>query len=367
MHHFLWISFLRRLQLGVILLLLQGCSLCNPLQAVDAPDAGLKRVMDMNQPSRQEDMSQPVEPDAGGGGECVSTLSDDELCMQLDHRCGAAAVLDACGDLRQLRCDLCPPGSYCDLEADLGQCSPCKDLDFCATADAQCGVVMASAGSLMAQCGLRQVGCGECEEAGKACDEENRCVCPVETDEQMCGRLGKQCGRFEGLDGCGTMRMADCGQCQEGVCNQEMNLCSVCSTETNVQFCAKQGVDCGPTSGLDRCGDVNSVDCGGCPEDQTCDGGQCICPEPTCPVGACGQVSNECGKSTQCGGCPQQGDSCVNNGCACVPTSQAHLCAAGGLVCGTHDLVDHCGQTVRAACGECPAGKTCAPGGAACR
>ncbi|MFY0570561.1 hypothetical protein ACN28E_42975 [Archangium lansingense] len=86
---------------------------------------------------------------------------------------------------------------------------------------------------------------------------------------------------------------------------------SCCMPETDAQFCARLGKQCGPVGmGTDNCGNPRSVDsCGNCPSGSQCDWDLNVCvprpcePESSC-VGRCGCVSDGCGGMVNCGICP---------------------------------------------------------------
>jgi hypothetical protein len=96
--------------------------------------------------------------------------------------------------------------------------------------------------------------------------------CGPETDGELCASRGRNCGRFETLDRCGTARVVPtCGVCASfyetcgggGVAN----VCG-CAPESNWSFCWRLGATCGSATGTDNCGVTRTVTCGGaCPVD----------------------------------------------------------------------------------------------------
>jgi len=141
----------------------------------------------------------------------------------------------------------------------------------------------------------------------------------------------------------------------------------------------------------DNCGSISdhcrgTVNCGSCPDGQSCSNNVCItntCPSPqvlfngacctpatTCPAGdKCDSVSDNCGGTVNCGSCPA-GQSCSNhecitntcpspqvlyNGSCCTPLTS---CPAGDK-CDT--VSDNCGGTI--SCGTCTAPQTCGGSG----
>src|SRR6266545_4100040 len=84
-------------------------------------------------------------------------------------------------------------------------------------------------------------------------------------------------------------------------------------------------------------------------------------PETCASLSAqCGDVPDGCGKALECGGCPQ-GETCGGGGLANVcgapppPPCQPKTCTSAGASCGS--MPDGCGGTLQ--CGTCPPGQTC--------
>lgn len=133
-------------------------------------------------------------------------------------------------------------------------------------------------------------------------------------------------------------------------------------TECVPKTCAQLEANCG--SAPDGCGD--KIECGECPDGQTCGGGgtnkcgtdECI-PKSCVQVGAqCGWASDGCAQAIDCGGCsPPEvcGGSGEINACGCTPKTCAQLNAN----CGT--LPDGCLGTLE--CGTCSGGQLCGGGG----
>jgi hypothetical protein len=129
--------------------------------------------------------------------------------------------------------------------------------------------------------------------------------------------------------------------------------------------CSSLGARCGTVP--DGCGGV--LECGDCPEGETCGGdgtanvcGTAACTPTTCEAlgAACGPVGDGCGSALDCGGCPEA-QICGGGGTAnqCGGVCQPTTCAAAGANCGP--LNDGCGGTVD--CGGCPDAQTCGGGG----
>lgn len=200
--------------------------------------------------------------------------------------------------------------------------------------------------------------CGGCDD-GKACDiYENKCIAPLVT----CDDLQAKCGTIR--NSCGVR--LDCGFCDSGEeCDPDTNWCVTCSQVTCQDLgysCGKAWLGCGAPS--------NTTDCGTCPAGKTCSPFFNICEDSCTPADKttlcataktakgveCGQISDGCGGTVDCGGCAE-GESCgirgVANRCdrAEVPTE----CKALNRNCGT--IESACGGTLD--CGDCPKGEVC--------
>jgi len=139
--------------------------------------------------------------------------------------------------------------------------------------------------------------------------------------------------------------------------------------------CASLNHECGQLS--DGCG--GTLDCGGCDSTELCDSGLCVeelvttpappaCVPDTCKslhIG-CGIKSDGCGGYVSCGGC-EAGDRCYNDWCvpdpnaarspsapACVPDT----CQSLGRECG--GVSNGCGGSL--SCGSCQSGYSCTAG-----
>ncbi|MDP9151093.1 MAG: hypothetical protein M3O36_14270, partial [Myxococcota bacterium] len=102
--------------------------------------------------------------------------------------------------------------------------------------------------------------------------------------------------------------------------------------------CAAVGATCG--SAVDGCG--GTLQCGSCPEGQTCGGGgtnKCgtnACVPTTCMQAnaGCGVVSDGCSKVLDCGGCAAPltcSGGGMPNRCGCTPAT----CSSLGANCGS--------------------------------
>ncbi len=145
-----------------------------------------------------------------------------------------------------------------------------------------------------------------------------------------CGKLGAECGLIG--DGCGDI--IDCGPCPEGETCGGGGIPNMCG----VALC--DPLPCGDNQCgyvADGCGGL--VDCGPCPPGLFCgaDGApnECVtgadCPPLTCEDwnADCGVFPDGCGRVMDCGTCPP-GDHCIYSGDLAVPGSGAAVCRTLG-------------------------------------
>jgi hypothetical protein len=254
----------------------------------------------------------------GGSGACQPTT-----CEALGKNCGQVA--DDCGGL--LDCGTCADGSSCGI-VTANVCTVLEDLCVPALPSDVC------AGK---ECGAEGDGCGGTVSCG---------TCP---DGEACG-IGQA---FQ----CGTVLTGDDNNCPALITD-----------------CAVAGVECGLTG--NGCG--GTLNCGTCPDGETCGlGGPGICgAPPTCDpadaadvcVDQCGHVSDNCGGTINCEAtefaCPD-GESCGGGGIpfqcgsgagTCQPDEEDEACA--GIQCGIAS--DGCGGSH--VCGTCDEGSSCFSG-----
>jgi hypothetical protein len=130
--------------------------------------------------------------------------------------------------------------------------------------------------------------------------------------------------------------------------------------------CSQLGVTCGTAD--DSCG--HTLNCGGCPQGQTCGGGGVVgkcggCVPKTCQSQSleCGPAGDGCGNTLDCGHCVP-GKTCGGGGVAgkCFGTCPVTVtCKDLGFSCGPAG--DGCGGTIQ--CGTCKPPQTCGGSGVA--
>lgn len=258
----------------------------------------------------------------GGGGlqnvcgvpGCTSE-SSAAFCARLGKACGPVVAADNCGVSRTVSCGTCTAGVCYQ-----NQCCGDSDLAFCARAGKNCGTFTGTDA-----CGQpRTADCGSCP-APESCGPNNVCTCTPESDAAFCSRHGKQCGSYTNTDNCGRPRTANCGACStppNTTCSA--NTC-VCTPQTDADFCAARGVQCGTATGADNCGVVRTASCSACPAPSTCGGGglagQCGC----IAVGTsdCSKVGAVC-----CGGICNGSRCCRPLGDACTGGISGECCQA---------------------------------------
>ncbi|MFZ5441176.1 MAG: hypothetical protein ACOZQL_14300 [Myxococcota bacterium] len=103
----------------------------------------------------------------------------------------------------------------------------------------------------------------------------------TETDAEFCDGYAFNCGSLTATDSTGTVRtVSSCGQCSPGqVCRPNPYLswtaqrCRACVVETDAQLCQRLGATCGLLTAPDDCDVVRTVDCGSCTAPSFCGGG----------------------------------------------------------------------------------------------
>lgn len=179
-------------------------------------------------------------------------------CASEGANCGGLA--DGCGTV--LDCGTCTDGETCGAagpnQCGMGSCTPktCEELG------AACGEVSDGCGNI--------VQCPECA-PDKVCLDNNQCGC---AGMATCASLGVDCGTIN--DGCGGT--TECGNCDAPM------ICYVDGAGTDPSGSNANAGNCGcPTcegtdaDGVKKCGILPScagfaLECGPCPQGQSCGG-----------------------------------------------------------------------------------------------
>jgi hypothetical protein len=150
--------------------------------------------------------------------------------------------------------------------------------------------------------------------------------------------------------------------------------------QTDQKLCADNDAVCGSLTVTDQCNTVREIDsCGSCVDPETCDGiGHCACvPETNAELCAaagqgCGSLTvvDKCGNTRTIGSCGicAAPAACTDTGqCLCAAQSDAQFCTANGRACGSFTGLDNCGvsRTVPS-CGTCLDANTCSVGVCTC-
>ncbi len=314
-------------------------------------------------------------------GACVcQPETNAQLCARLNATCGTLNANDNCNNPRTVACGTCATPNTCT--GNTCSCTSETDAQLCTRLGRSCGALTA-----VDNCGRSRTvaSCGSCV-MPNTCTATGQCTCPSETNAQFCARLGATCGPLSGTDTCGqTRNVSSCGSCTGfntcgggGMANQ----CG-CTPRTAAVICQQAGKDCGALSAANGCGMTVTVMCGTCGGAQTCGGGGvtnvCGCtPETNAQFCArlgtnCGSVTSadNCGvsRTASCGtSCPYP-QTCGGGGsanvCGCTGETDAQLCASlGGGVCGTPTVSDRCLVQRAPSCGGCTMPQTCGGAGA---
>lgn len=194
------------------------------------------------------------------------------------------------------------------------------------------------------QCGTATNDCGDVVLCGD-CGVGEKCImaaCIKEAD--ACKELMAECGKTTYQD-----MPIDCGMCSDPTlnCAPDNRCCALHTCLPN---------ECGMVT--DSCG---TVDCPACMvPGEMCDDSThtCVCASLGCAeLNACGDTTDNCGKSLTCPACAMMDQTCFQGKC-CTPNSSP--CVSGNPVgshCGMQDLgcgvMTDCGN-----CGVCPDGVT---------
>lgn len=203
-----------------------------------------------------------------------------------------------------------------------GECKPCTE----GTTQCNAGIPQRCAGGVWTN-----TQAGACS---YLCDATRGCVGSCSPGSTVCvNDVKKTCGadaEFASEETCSFACVA--GECT-GVCRPTTKRCNGSSSQT----CNSTGQWAGDTSCAFGCDDATG-DCKPCTPDAM---------SVTCPAGACGDRTNNCGTTVTCPACTETGASCggggVEGSCGCTPESISMTCQNGQRCTAA---TNNCGQSV---------------------
>ncbi|MCK6571536.1 hypothetical protein L6V77_10635 [Myxococcota bacterium] len=314
-----------------------------------------------------------------GNGECEPGESAEQCPRDCGATCGNGDCepgesveqcprdcLDACGNGR------CLPGeSPANCPADCtpacgdGLCGRGENAETCARdCAAACGDRRCEGGESPVTCPFD---CGGCVAGEERCNGTDRDVCGGDGDYDHVACAPDTICREndDATTECVPVAARICvgvNLCCDGALpRNEGAVCDDGDEETESETCMGGScVDEGPVP--ERCGVIGDEDRNGladcadpvCAEDPVC------CVPDTCDArgASCGLINDRCGGVVDCGTCPD-GETCGGgadpHGCGCTPLTCADLFATCG------EIDDGCGGTLN--CGACRAPETCGGGG----
>jgi hypothetical protein len=186
--------------------------------------------------------------------------------------------------------------------------------------------------------------CGACAGPGlQCCPVGQSSVClNTNADLQNCGACGEKCDALKA------------NRCESGACR--------CGS---TPACGAGTTCCEDEAGFAACADfqVSRDHCGGCgnkcDDDETCQGGQCLCngatcqPDEKCCGGTCVKVQVDNGNCGNCGNSCGAGTTCTGGMCKC--TSDQGCGGGETMKCCGGECVDVCTSSMN--CGYC--GRKC--------
>ncbi len=265
-----------------------------------------------------------------------------------------------------------PPEGTADVGEDADDASDDCEPRMCSEYDFECGTMADGCGDFE--------DCGNCDdyEEPKRCNSEGRCVCDPGDDQDYCESHEVFCGTIDIEDRCGEQREVDCGDCSApDSCIRDESADDEDQGDDipEPRSCRCEPVDCDALDARcgthpDGCG--GAIECGDdeCAEDEVCaevDGRwQCdndgSCEPDSCEDldAECGQLSDGCGGTEDCGSCEGPNYSCEDHQCVCdVDDDTAEQRCA-------EEELDECGVTAIDGCvidcGECGVGCECEDG-----
>lgn len=246
-----------------------------------------------------------------------------------------------------------------DMEGDM-PCIPLTQQDLCEARGLNCGGL-----DVTDNCGeTRPIDCGECTApetcGGGAPGIANNCGCTPESNEDFCARNGKDCGSFSGTDNCGVARtVTNCGTCSGGaVCGQSAP--NVCGCPCNIGGTCYADGAVNPSNECQACRPaISTTSWSNRTSGTSCDDGNACTQSDTCQSGTCvGANPVSCADPGEC-----RTASCNPSTGACVTSNeQSGTSCSDGNPCTLNDTCNSSGSCVSGAPRVCPQGDQCQTG-----
>lgn len=248
-------------------------------------------------------------------GQCANLQTDPDNCGVCEHACETGlfccdgTCMHGCFSGGKWGC--CPAGESCCGTVCCADGGCCGD-ECCPAGQSCCGEACCHEGGCcddLTCCGGDAACCvGSCCGAGQVCCDDECC------GDALHGCCDGNCVRLDTPENCGAcdVRCADGQVCYEQAC---------CVLLTCEGRCGQWSDGCGGTIDCGDCPADQCLECGRskpgicssvCEEHQVCYQGECC--TPTCPDKRCGHLSDGCGGTMDCT-CTGDGEICVHGGC----------------------------------------------------
>lgn len=254
-----------------------------------------------------------------------------------------------------------PPSDASMPQSDMGSdggsdaCIARSAQVICTSLRAECGAPPA------VECGASiDLDCGRCD-ANERCGETFECECVPETDDEFCARFGADCGDVSNLDNCGVQRAINCGTCTgTDTCGEFQ--ANVCGCPCEIEGVCYPPNTANPNNPCQRCLPDVADDQWTTTEGETCSDGDLCTENDVCNSSAeCVGEPVICEASAECrtSACDPMTGACVEN-----QTPNGQICGVDeGLSCAANACLDgSCERQIDG--GSCLIDNTCYPDGA---